>query len=53
MIYLDHRASLIFMWDRLVPHDRGSRSISAASDRDAHFTSPAVEIVPLKVTNLL
>lgn len=33
----------------LIPHDQGSRSISAVSDRDAHFTPPAVEIVPSKV----
>lgn len=33
----------------LLPRDQGSHSISAVSDRDAHFTPPAVEILPSKV----
>lgn len=33
----------------LMPRNRASISISAASDRDAHFSPPAVEIVPSKV----
>ncbi|CAI0397093.1 unnamed protein product [Linum tenue] len=35
-------------WPGLVPHDRGSQSISWVSERDVHLSSPAVEIVPAK-----
>ncbi|KAL4388912.1 hypothetical protein GQ457_09G015420 [Hibiscus cannabinus] len=35
----------------LVPHDRGSQSMSAVSDRDVHFPSPAVEIIPSKTAH--
>lgn len=34
----------------LVPHDRGSLSISAVPAKDVHFPSLAVEILPSKVT---
>ena len=33
----------------LVPHDRGTHSMSSISERDLHFPSPAVEILPSKV----
>ena len=33
----------------LVPHDRGSLSISSVPEKDLHLPSPAVEILPSKV----
>jgi hypothetical protein len=33
----------------LVPHDRGSLSISSIPEKDIHLASPAVEIIPSKV----
>jgi len=33
----------------LVPHDRGSLSISSIPEKDVHLPSPAVEIIPSKV----
>ncbi|KAJ7947507.1 Histidine methyltransferase 1 [Quillaja saponaria] len=35
----------------LVPHDRGSHSITFISETDVHVPSPAVEIIPSKVVN--
>ncbi|PSS24079.1 Histidine protein like [Actinidia chinensis var. chinensis] len=35
----------------LVPHDRGSQGMSTISERDAHLPSPAVEILPSKMTH--
>ncbi|KAA8527292.1 hypothetical protein F0562_034611 [Nyssa sinensis] len=35
----------------LVPHDRGSHSMSTISDRDVHLPSPAVEILPSKTAH--
>lgn len=32
----------------LAPQDKGSQSMSSISERDAHFPSPAVEIIPSK-----
>ncbi|XP_047317778.1 uncharacterized protein LOC124921196 [Impatiens glandulifera] len=34
----------------LLPHDQGSHSLSAISDRDMNISSPAVEIIPSKMT---
>ncbi|XP_059654372.1 uncharacterized protein LOC132301105 [Cornus florida] len=35
----------------LVPHERGSQSISTISEREMHLVSPAVEIIPSKTAN--
>uniref|UniRef100_A0A5B7AZ53 Histidine protein methyltransferase 1 n=1 Tax=Davidia involucrata TaxID=16924 RepID=A0A5B7AZ53_DAVIN len=35
----------------LVPHDRGSHSMSTISDRDVHLPSPAVEVLPSKTAH--
>ena len=35
----------------LVPHDRGSLSISSAREKDFHLPSPAVEILPSKTVH--
>ncbi|XP_050258751.1 uncharacterized protein LOC126703715 [Quercus robur] len=35
----------------LVPHDRGTHSVSSISERDLHFPSPAVEILPSKTAH--
>ncbi|KAK9289194.1 hypothetical protein L1049_017668 [Liquidambar formosana] len=35
----------------LVPHDRGSHSMSTISERDVHMPSPAVEILPSKTAH--
>lgn len=35
----------------LLPQDRGSHSISSVSERDAHFSTPAVEILPSKAVS--
>ncbi|KAJ1424440.1 S-adenosyl-L-methionine-dependent methyltransferase [Sesbania bispinosa] len=35
----------------LVPHDRGTPSISSITEKDIHLPSPAVEIIPSKVVH--
>ncbi|KAM7461385.1 hypothetical protein LguiA_029506 [Lonicera macranthoides] len=35
----------------LAPHEKGSHSMSAISDRDVHIPSPAVEILPSKMAH--
>ncbi|KAL4193873.1 hypothetical protein AMTRI_Chr06g179100 [Amborella trichopoda] len=35
----------------LLPHDRGSHSLTSIADRDLHLPSPAVEIIPSKAAH--